>query len=272
MSTAIAVVDAFAARPFTGNPAAVCILESWPADGWLQSLAAEMNLSETACVVPQPDGRWHLRWFTPATEVDLCGHATLASAHRLWETGRLGPGEPALFETRSGTLTCRRSGDWIVMDFPAMVPRPAPPEEGLAEALGVSAIAALEANGRDLIAEVASETDVRQATPDFRRLLAGGFSRTNFMLTARADSPDIDFVSRFFAPADGIDEDPVTGSAHCGLAPYWAGRLGKRDMTGHQVSTRGGIVRVGLRGDRVEVAGQVVTVWEGALKSAAQTA
>ncbi len=264
MGVSICVVDAFTNRPFAGNPAAVCVLNSWLEEDWLQAVASEMNLSETAYLVPQPDNRWCLRWFTPVKEVSLCGHATLAAAHRLWESELLPPDREAVFETAGGTLTCRRNGDWIHMDFPAMESKPTPPEAGLEKALGVSRIVNLEVNSRDIIAEVASEVEVRAAVPDFRSL-SGDFSRSDFILTARADDSEFDFVSRFFAPADGIDEDPVTGSAHCGLAPYWAKRLNKRDMVGHQVSARGGRVHVSMQGERVELGGQAVTVWEGEL-------
>lgn len=266
MPQPIVVVDAFADRPFTGNPAAVCILDAPRDEGWMQAVAMEMNLSETAFLHPEGDA-WRLRWFTPAVEVDLCGHATLATAHALWEAGRLAPDAEARFFTRSGPLACRRDGGWIAMDFPALPPAAAEPPAGLAEALGVTPTWV----GRsrfDYLVEVASEAEVRAAAPDIallRRVETRGV-----ILTARAAMDGADVVSRFFAPAAGVDEDPVTGSAHCVLTPYWAAKLGRDSLTAYQASRRGGFVRLRSLGDRVTLAGRAVTVLRGELSDAAR--
>ena len=262
-------VDAFTDRPFRGNPAAVCVLPG-PADaGWMQSVAREMNLSETA-FLHREEGVFRLRWFTPSVEVALCGHATLASAHVLWSEGHLAPSAQARFATLSGLLTAERRGDWIELDFPLepAVAGDAPAE--ILDSLGAPAVwVGADRNGRYLI-ELASEAAVRELRPDFARMA----SRPNHgvIVTARAGTPGVDFVSRFFAPNLGIDEDPVTGSAHCALAPYWAERLGRTEMTGHQVSARGGVVRVGMAGERVTLQGQAVTVLRGELTGAAGAA
>jgi PhzF family phenazine biosynthesis protein len=262
MAIPLIKVDAFAAEPFGGNPAAICLLPA-PADaGWMQRVAQEMGHSETAFLTPA-DGAYNLRWFTPTVEVDLCGHATLASAHVLWEAGRLRPEEAARFQTRSGLLTCRRGADgWIEMDFPAKPAERAPNLDALAIALGARA-SFLGKNGMDYLVEVADEKAVRTLQPDIARLAA--LPVRGVIVTARAGAGPYDFVSRFFAPAAGVPEDPVTGSAHCCLAPYWSERLGKRDLLAYQASARGGVVRVGVRGDRVLIAGQAVTVLRGEL-------
>ncbi len=252
-------VDAFAAEPFGGNPAAVCLLSAPRDDAWMLRVAREMNLSETAFVLAREDG-FSLRWFTPAVEVDLCGHATLASAHVLWETGRLAPDAPARFHTRSGLLTARRAGDWIEMDFPALPESPAEPPAGLADALGVRPCY-VGRIGFAYLVEVDLEATVRALHPDFRALAA--VCRPCVIVTARADTAGCDFVSRFFAPRIGIDEDPVTGSAHCCLGPFWAGRLGKSNLVGYQCSERGGVVRVRAANERVVVAGRAITVFRG---------
>jgi PhzF family phenazine biosynthesis protein len=251
-------VDAFASGPFTGNPAAVCLLEQ-PADpAWMQAVAAEMNLSETAFVHAldaDDPGRFGLRWFTPTVEVDLCGHATLASAHVLWDTRHLPLDTAARFETRSGTLTASRSGDEVELDLPADPVTPAHPDRGLLDAIGLTEADA--SRGRvGWILELSDADAVRGARPDFTRLAAFDGA----VLTAPADDAAYDFVSRFFGPKYGIDEDPVTGSAHCALGPYWAERLGKAELTGYQASARGGIVRVRVDGDRTRVGGRAVTV------------
>ena len=220
-----------------------------------------MNLSETAFLAPHADG-YELRWFTPAVEVDLCGHATLASAHVLWETERLPADCPARFHTRSGVLTCRREGGRIEMDFPSTPATPFAAPPGLAEALGATPTRVGRARF-DLIAELESEAALRALKPDFARIAALG--GRGFIVTARASTADFDFVSRFFAPAAGVNEDPVTGSAHCCLAPYWAELLGKTEMTGYQASPRGGIVGVAVVGDRVRLRGHAVTVLRGEL-------
>lgn len=271
MSVPMLQIDAFTAQPFAGNPAAVCLLERAAEDAWMQAVAAEMNLSETAFVVPRgqgarPDG-FDLRWFTPTVEVDLCGHATLASAHALWEQGRLPASEPARFHTRSGELTCRKDGDWIWMDFPAKAALAAEPPAGLIEGLGLDPAArpALVARNQfNYLVVLESEAAIRALRPDPARLRA--LPVRGVIVTARADGGgSYDFVSRFFAPAAGIDEDPVTGSAHCALAPYWCGRLGRKALTGYQASRRGGTVRVEVKGERVLLGGQAVTVLRGEL-------
>jgi len=257
MALSLTVVDAFTSRPFTGNPAAVCLLPEPRADEWMQLFAREMNLSETAFLLEREDG-FDLRWFTPTVEVDLCGHATLASAHVLWEKGLVPPDAEARFHTRSGQLTARRAGELIEMNFPAdpaVVTAVAP---DLVEAQGVTP----EFIGRSrccLLVELASADTVRNLKPDCTWLSA---------IAAEGNYPEIDFVSRFFAPALGIDEDPVTGAAHCTLAPYWAEKLGRTELVGHQVSERGGIVRVRLDGDRVVLGGEAVTVMHATLSEA----
>jgi PhzF family phenazine biosynthesis protein len=257
----IYVADAFTDRPFAGNPAAVCPLPGPAGEEWMRRVAVEMNLSETAFLSPEGDA-WRLRWFTPAVEVDLCGHATLASAHILWETGLLARDRPARFLTRSGLLAATPSGDLIEMDFPARPATPCAAPDGLADALGTSPVS-IGANGMDYLVELADEAAVRGLRPDFGKLQH--LPVRGVIVTARASAPGPDFVSRFFAPGAGINEDPVTGSAHCALGPFWAGRLGRVDMVGYQASARGGTVRVGVRGDRVLLAGRAVTVWRGEL-------
>ncbi|MDP6352823.1 MAG: PhzF family phenazine biosynthesis protein [Alphaproteobacteria bacterium] len=265
MTQPIEVVDAFTDSAFSGNPAAVCILPN-PADAdWMQSVAAEMNLSETAFLIaradPVADG-FDLRWFTPMIEVDLCGHATLASGHVLWRTGVLDPDATARFHTRSGLLTAAKKADWIELDFPADRIAPAPPEPALDEALGVAPLW-LGRNDWVYLVELESEHAVRAVTPDFGALTR--IEVVGTIVTARADGGGPDFVSRFFAPRAGIDEDPVTGSAHCVLAPFWCDRLGRTALTAAQVSPRGGVVKVAVDGERVRLAGQAVTILEGAL-------
>jgi PhzF family phenazine biosynthesis protein len=253
-------VDAFSDKPFGGNPAAVCLLDAPKDPKWMQHVGREMNLSETAFLSPQGDG-YALRWFTPTCEVDLCGHATLASAHVLWESRRLAGDSPARFTTKSGLLTCHRRGSWIEMDFPSTPPADASPPDGLASALGVTPRNTARSRF-DWLVEVGSEDEVRAAAPDFGKLKK--VEARGVIVTARA-AKGFDFVSRFFAPAAGVDEDPVTGSAHCCLAPYWASRLAKTEMAGWQASARGGEVRVKLQGDRVLLSGQAVTVLRGEL-------
>lgn len=261
MSLPICVVDAFTTERFRGNPAAVCVLPA-PADPeWMQKVAAEMNLSETAFLVPRADG-WGLRWFTPAVEVALCGHATLASAHVLWESGRLRPDEAAHFHTeQSGVLTCTHSSDTIKMDFPARHAEPVKAPPGLAEALGAKPVW-VGRSAYDYLCELESETAVRALKPDHTALAR--LPVRGVIATARGDR-EFDFVSRFFAPGAGVAEDPVTGSAHCTLTPYWSAKLGKASMRAWQASARGGEVHVRLAGDRVMLGGNAVTVWRGEL-------
>jgi len=263
MGLKIVQVDAFASRPFSGNPAAVCVLSA-PRDArWMQDVAREMNLAETAFLRPENEG-YRLRWFTPAVEVALCGHATLASAHVLWEDGRLPAGQQARFHTQSGLLTADRRGDWIELDFPATPPAPAPEPPGLAAALGVTP----RWVGRsrfDYLVEVDSEPTVRALTPDIQALAK--VEARGIIVTSRATTSGYDFVSRFFAPRAGVPEDPVTGSAHCALTPFWSERLDRPEMMAYQASPRGGVIRVRLAGDRVILAGQAVTVLRGELLS-----
>ena len=261
MPQRIVQVDAFADRPFAGNPAAVCVLDSPAADDWMQDVALEMNLSETAFLMPEDDG-YRLRWFTPIVEVDLCGHATLASAHVLWEDGHLPAHAPARFLTRSGPLSATRLDGWITLDFPAKLAEREVDPVPVAKALGVP-VSAAWANRFDVLAEVESEAVVRSLSPDFG--LVAAIPARGLIVTARAESPGFDFVSRFFAPRSGVPEDPVTGSTHCFLGPYWAEKLGRSEMVGYQASRRGGVVRVRLDGDRVLLGGQAVTVLRGQL-------
>lgn len=260
MAVRIFQVDAFARRPFEGNPAAICILSQDAPAAWMQAVAEEMNLSETAFVVPRVE-RFGLRWFTPGAEVDLCGHATLAAAHVLWETGR-DPSWPIEFESRSGILTAVAKDDRIGLDFPADPPRSGEPPPGLAEALGAQPVSI--GVGREyLLMEVADEGTLRRLEPDFRRLRA--VVPIGVSVTAPSDDPRFDFVSRFFAPGVGVDEDPVTGSAHCMLGPFWGERLGKSELVGFQASRRGGVVYVRNSGDRTLLEGEAVTVSTGEL-------
>ncbi len=261
MGFTIVQVDAFTNKPFSGNPAAVCVLSGPAEEHWMQQVAMEMNLSETAFLHPENDG-FRLRWFTPAAEVALCGHATLASAHVLWQDGHLPTEAQARFHTKSGLLTADRIGDAIELNFPAKFETTVEPPPGLAEALGVSPVY-VGKNDFDYLVEVETEDMVRSAAPNFSELVKLPVRGT--ILTSRSASGEFDFVSRFFAPAVGVNEDPVTGSAHCALTPYWAKKLGKTEMTGYQASKRGGVVRVRLDGDRVRLGGQVVTVMRGEL-------
>jgi predicted PhzF superfamily epimerase YddE/YHI9 len=254
-------IDAFADRPFTGNPAAVTFLDAPRDDAWHQAVAAEMNLAETAFLSVHPDG-FDLRWFTPSVEVDLCGHATLASAHFLWESGRLAPDEMARFHSRSGLLTARRDGEWIVLDFPATPAAEVAMPDHLVESLGATPVWV----GRsifDVVARFDDAATIRAMQPDFARL--GKVPARGIIVTAPGDVPGVDFVSRFFGPEVAVPEDPVTGSAHCALGPLWAERLGRTTLVGYQASWRGGTVRVEVRGDRVELGGKAVTVVRGEL-------
>jgi predicted PhzF superfamily epimerase YddE/YHI9 len=256
-------VDAFAERAFEGNPAAVCLLDAQREERWMQLVAREMNLSETAFLSPRGSAErgFDLRWFTPTVEVELCGHATLASAHVLWETGRLAQDATAHFHTRSGPLTAARRGEWIELDFPAKPVVESSPAPGLLESLGVRA----RFVGRsqfDYLVEFEDEALVRALRPNLSALRE--VEARGVIVTSRS-SGDFDFVSRFFAPRSGVDEDPVTGSAHCSLGPYWRERLGKDDFLAHQASARGGRIRVGVRGARVLLAGKAVTVLRGEL-------
>ncbi len=255
------LVDAFTSRPFAGNPAAVCLVEGERDDDWRRAVAAEMNLSETAFVEGDGDDLG-LRWFTPKLEADLCGHATLAAAHVLWEIGS--EASVLRFRTRAGVLTAERGGDEILLDFPADPPEPIEESPGLAAALGCQPI--WTGRGRyDLLVQVAESETVRQLAPDLSALRE--IETRSVVVTAVADGADepADFVSRVFGPRVGIDEDPVTGSAHCMLGAFWAERLGRTELSGYQGSPRGGYVGVRLAGDRVILAGAAVTVARGQL-------
>jgi len=261
MRAPITIVDAFSDRPFAGNQAGVCLLTEPAAESWMQSVAAEMNLSETAFLVRRPDG-FDLRWFTPTVEVNLCGHATLASAHVLWETERLRSDQTARFHTKSGWLSADRVGDAIELDFPAQSARrcDAPPD--LLPALNLQA-EFVGHNGTDFLVVASSAATVRGANPDHARLCS--LKVRGVIVTAASDDKNYDFVSRFFAPGAGVPEDPVTGSAHCCLGPYWAERLSKSNLVGFQASRRTGVVRVRCLGERVKLGGKAVTVIRGEL-------
>jgi len=260
MGQVVTQVDAFTDTRFSGNPAAVCVLSEALPDDWMQAVAREMNLSETAFVVRR-EGGFDLRWFTPVTEVSLCGHATLASAHVLWEDGHLGPDEQAWFHTKSGPLSARLLDGWIELDFPAEPPTHlSEPLPDLSDALGVTP-RWIGRNRFDHLVEVESEEVVRASKPDFGRLR--GLSDRGVILTSLASTAGYDFVSRFFAPRAGIDEDPVTGSAHCCLGPFWRDRLGQDRFVAYQASARGGVVNVRVAGARVKLSGQAVTVLRG---------
>ena len=254
-------VDAFTDKPFAGNPAAVCLLDQPKTADWMQAVAAEMNLSETAFVWPIDTG-YSLRWFTPAVEVDLCGHATIAAAHAMWSEELVSSDAPITFQSRSGALTANQSGQWINLDFPATPPVESVPCQELLESLGIEPTF-FGKTKFDSFVVVDSDRTVRQLKPDLRKL--ADVPTRGVIVTSRSESPDYQFVSRFFAPAAGVDEDPVTGSAHCALAPYWSQVLGQHTMNAYQASTRGGIVRLEHRGDRVTLGGQAITVMRGRL-------
>jgi predicted PhzF superfamily epimerase YddE/YHI9 len=261
MGQAITVVDAFTDTPFSGNPAAVCVLARPTTEAWMRAVAAEMNLSETAFLVPRDDGDHDLRWFTPTSEVDLCGHATLASAHVLGGARR--------FHTRSGVLACAPGeGGAIVLDLPAaqVTPVADPPDWAAALGLAPGSIVGVWANDAGwVLAEAASAADVRGLVPDLSAIGAlGGYV---LVVASPGDRPGLDSLCRMFAPNVGIPEDPVTGAAHCVIAPWLAGRTGRTEFQGEQASARGGRVGMRLDGDRVFLTGRAVTVWEGALRA-----
>jgi len=252
-------VDAFTDAPFSGNPAAVCLPGAWPDATLMQSIAAENNLSETAFLVPEGAG-YGLRWFTPKLEVPLCGHATLAAGFVLLEHLKAADDKVA-FETQSGTLTVQRSGDRFVLDFPTIAVEPCDPPAGLAAALGAES-AETFCSTADYVAVFERGADIVTLTPDFGALKA--LDRPGVIVTARGE--DCDFVSRYFAPAKGVDEDPVTGRAHCLLAPFWAARLGRNPLAARQLSARGGSVGCEIAGDRVRLSGRAVLFFEGTIR------
>lgn len=255
MELPIYQVDAFSGKVFSGNPAAICPLEKWLPDQTLQSIAAENNLAETAYFV-RNGGNYHLRWFTPACEVDLCGHATLASAYVLFHEFNE-PGESVRFDTKSGELVVRRDGELLIMDFPSRPPKPIESDPNLVRALGGNPLEILAA--RDYLVRYASEDDVLRLSPDVQALA----KIDRFAVIVTAPGSNCDFVSRFFAPAQGIPEDPVTGSSHCTLIPYWAQQLGKTALRARQISRRGGELFCNLVGDRVEIAGYAALFLRG---------
>ena len=261
MGQTITQVDAFTNTPFAGNPAAICVLPTPQSEDWMQKVAQEMNLSETAFLVRQDDG-FHLRWFTPTTEVPLCGHATLASAHVLWSEGHLLPDEVARFHTKSGLLIAKKQANWIELDFPVNYSEATTVSPELNQALGVP-IQTVMKNSLGYLVEVESEDLVRQIQPKFELLKALPLAKVIVTSSADTDS-EYDFVSRFFAPGVGINEDPVTGAAHCCLAPFWRDRLGKDEFLAYQASSRGGVLKIRYEGSsRVYLSGQAVTVLRG---------
>lgn len=261
MALPLFLIDAFTGEPFAGNPAAVVLLDQPKEDRWMQAVAAELRQAETAFLRRRDDG-YDLRWFTPEVEIDLCGHATLASAHMLWEEGHQGQEVAARFHTRSGLLTASRNDGWITLDFPATPPAPCEEPSGLLRALGLGAGRVLRSRFDYLVA-VEDPAEVRRLAPDLRALRE--IPSRGVIVTARSDRQDADFLSRFFGPQCGVDEDPVTGSAHCALAPYWAAQLGRKSLIGYQASPRGGHVRVEDRGDRVLLSGKAITTLRGTL-------
>lgn len=261
MPTTIYTADAFTNRPYSGNPAAVCPLDGPADETWMQAVAREMNLSETAFLWPLADG-WSLRWLTPTVEVDLCGHATLASAHVLWQHGYADPTSTLRFQTRSGLLTADYHDGWITLNFPNEAPHEVAPIPTLHQALGVTP-RWVGRNRMDVIALLDDATTVRTLAPNMAILAT--IEARGVIVTAPGDQAGVDFVSRFFGPNAGVDEDPVTGSAHCGLAPYWGSILHKSEMVGLQCSARSGFVKTTLVGDRVLLSGQAVTVLKGEL-------
>ena len=254
-------VDAFTREKFKGNPAIICLLEHPADDHWMQDIASEMNLSETAFVLPIANG-FNLRWFTPTTEVDLCGHATLAAAHILYESGIVPPNEQVRFDTRSGLLVVYRQEEMLVMDFPSEPPKQIPVTPAIHRAFGVNPLY-LGKNRMDMLVHVSDPDSVTEFNPDFYELAE--FPVRGIILTSKSDDPRFDFISRFFAPRVGINEDPVTGSAHCCLGPYWSELLGKTDLLGYQASARGGEVRVHVLPSSVTLSGHAVTIMYGQL-------
>jgi len=263
MTVTLYQVDAFTSQPFKGNPAAVCLLDSPRPDNWMQAIATEMNLSETAFLLSEGDrSGWHLRWFTPAIEVDLCGHATLASARVLFERSPELRSGPLIFNTRSGELRAHWVDGVVDLDFPAMSPEPLEVESDVSDILGFQPVAAAY-HGSYFLFEAADAAAIRAAKPDFVALAES--QTPEVIITAQSDMEDFDFISRFFAPQLGINEDPVTGSAHCLLTPYWAAKLDKSQLSAYQASTRGGVLQVCLEGDRVRIAGEATIIFKAEL-------
>lgn len=261
MAIEIYQADAFTEKPFGGNPAAVCIMPG-PADpAWMQHVARDMNLSETAFLYRERDG-YNLRWFTPTVEVEICGHATLASAHILWEEGRVSRGEGIEFYTLSGVLTASIDGGMINLDFPSEPEHETDAPPGLIQSLGITPVY-VGRNRFDYLVEVESAEEVRAIRPDFA--LLGTIPVRGVIVTSASDMPEYDFIARFFGPASGINEDPATGSAYCCLGPYWEKELGKSEFLAYQASERGGVIGVRVRGERVKLMGKAVTVFKGTM-------
>lgn len=261
MNIPIFQVDAFTSEPFKGNPAAVCLLNSQMPDTWMQSVAKEMNLSETAFLLSEKQG-WSLRWFTPQVEVDLCGHATLASAFVLFTRELVKAGSTVYFHTRSGELTAYKKDGWVTLDFPAFFEKPFLSIDSLVDVLRLIPTDVVQ-SGENVIVEIASAVELRSLSPDFERLKQ--LPLHGLCVTARSDQPEFDFISRYFAPWVGIDEDPVTGSAHACLGSYWQKRLGKSNLVACQASSRGGIMNLQVKGERVLISGQAVLIFAGEL-------
>ena len=254
-------VDSFTSKPFSGNPAGVVIADLELPSEWMQLVAAEMNLAATAFAVRESAASFHLRWFTSTVELDLCGHATLAAAHVIWEEGAVASGSELAFRTRSGELRASGGAGSVELDFPSEAPTPVTAPDGMLASLGIEKPLYIGRNRFDYLIEIASEADVRSLRPDLGALAK--FDTRGVIVTARSGTAEIDFVSRFFGPAVGVPEDPVTGSAHCALAPYWGDKMNKRQMRGLQVSRRGGTVGVRVEGARVFLLGDAVTVIRG---------
>ena len=261
MNTQIYQVDAFNSEPFKGNPAAVCLLTEKKSENWMQQIAMEMNLSETAFLLPERKG-YRLRWFTPLVEVNLCGHATLASAFVLFHQKLVKPGSTVHFYTRSGEMTASDQDGWITLDFPAFYEQVYPKAQKIAEILHIKPLAVMQ-SGENVIVEMASAEEVCRLNPDFERLKL--LTMQGLIVTARSTQPEFDFISRYFAPWIGINEDPVTGSAHACLGPYWQKRLGKSNLRAYQASQRGGMLKVEVKGKRVLISGQAVMIFSGEL-------
>lgn len=254
-------VDAFTDKPYKGNPAAVCVLTETRDDKWMQNVAKEMNLSETAFLLKDQEG-YRLRWFTPSMEIDLCGHATLASAHTLWENGYVSKQEEINFYTKSGVLTAKYNDGWIMLNFPALPVEECSAPEKLLQALGIKPIFTGRSKSNYFV-EVDSEDTIKKLRPNFSQLLE--IDMHGVIVTSRSNTKEFDFISRFFAPEIGVFEDPVTGSAHCSLATYWSKKLNKNSFDAYQASERGGILKVKLSGDRVFLLGEAITILRGEL-------
>ncbi len=268
MTIAFAHVDAFSPRPFGGNPAVVCRVAEWPSSAWMQDVAAEMNAGATVFMRRVGD-EIHLRWFSPTVELDLCGHGTLAAAHVLWEAGESDAAQPITFHTRAGALHAFREADRIVLDFPALVDQAVEPPDGLLAALGLAGAQYVGRNRFDYLVEVDAEQTIDDLRVDQASLAR--IETRGVIVTSRATGPDIDFVSRFFAPAAGIAEDHATGSAHCCLGVFWAKRLGKTRMVARQLSPRGGLFFIEVAGERVRLGGNAAIVTEGRLLASAES-